>query len=635
MRRVTLLAIMVCLLALAPGHSAAAAPPTGGLEGRVLAQGKPVAGATVAAAGRTARTDFDGRFSFEPLPVAGSYALAEVRVRAPGYGEWTLAGARLVPYDTLRVTAELQRGEVRLTQPPLGGGRAALSPAAPRTPAASASNDIPPPTIRVFVTGNRACDTSPSGEVRVVDFREYVKHVLPNEWMPGWRQESLRAGAMAAKSFAWYYINRGGKWPGLGADLMDNTCDQVYTPYASYASTDAAVDATWNYKITRDGGIHICQYWAGAPGDGSKPSSGSAYAGRMSQWGSEYWAGQGKTWQWILDYYYDNTVVSSIITPSGTVSLNRGSQYTRSPSVKVRAPAVAGSGVTQLRVSNTGATSNGVLSAGKTYAYQVPIDWSLADATYGGSDRNGTRTVYVQWRAGTAKWSRVRGDSIVLDTERPGVSAPFARFAVSSALGTWRVPVRLAWSGSDATSGIGVYHLQRSVNGGAHTDVTRATSTAYRDVGLGPGYTHAFYVRAQDRALNWSRWAYGVPFELRAYQETDAGIIYSGNWPRQSSDQAYGGATKYSIQAGASARFVFTGRAVAWVAARGPSRGVARVYIDGAYIASVDLYSPEARPRTIVYARSWSSGGAHTLEVRAVGTAGRPRVDVDAFATLR
>ena len=45
-----------------------------------------------------------------------------------------------------------------------------------------------------------------------INFENYVKDVLPNEWMAGfwaspfWWAESLRAGAMAAKLAPWYTI---------------------------------------------------------------------------------------------------------------------------------------------------------------------------------------------------------------------------------------------------------------------------------------------------------------------------------------------------------------------------------------------------------------------------------------------
>jgi hypothetical protein len=47
----------------------------------------------------------------------------------------------------------------------------------------------------------------------------------------------------------------------------------------------------------------------------------------------------------------------------------------------------------------------------------------------------------------------------------------------------------------------------------------------------------------------------------------------------------------------------------------------------------VDLLSSSSATRRIAYVGSWTSSGRHTLEIRVLGTSGRPRVDVDAFVT--
>ncbi len=269
MRRRAVAIFLACVLGLSAAGSTSASSRTGDIEGTVSHHGKAVANAAVSAAGQTVRTDDHGRFRFLPVAVSGDYTLAEVVVRAPGLGKWTLADARVMPNDTLRVTADLEKQDVSIRQPKprtssVTSPDSLYSTTATDTyTAASYSTTTPPSTIRVYVTGSKYCNPYASGTVKVVDFKQYVKHVLPNEWMPYWHGQSLRAGAMAAKSFAWHYINLGGKWPGLGADLMDSTCDQVYTPAVSYASTDLAVDDTWGYRITKDGGIHICQYWGG------------------------------------------------------------------------------------------------------------------------------------------------------------------------------------------------------------------------------------------------------------------------------------------------------------------------------------------------------------------------------------
>jgi hypothetical protein len=81
--------------------------------------------------------------------------------------------------------------------------------------------------------------------------------------------------------------------------------------------------------------------------------------------------------------------------------------------------------------------------------------------------------------------------------------------------------------------------------------------------------------------------------------------------------------------------YSFTGRAIALVTTKAPARGAFRVYVDGAYVTTVDLYRPSTAFRQVVWATSWASAGSHTMKLVVVGTAGRPRVDVDALLVLR
>jgi hypothetical protein len=70
------------------------------------------------------------------------------------------------------------------------------------------------------------------------------------------------------------------------------------------------------------------------------------------------------------------------------------------------------------------------------------------------------------------------------------------------------------------------------------------------------------------------------------------------------------------------------------VARVGASFGRARVYVDGALAATVDLAQP-ASSRRIVFAKTWASSSTHTLRVVNLATHGRPTIDVDAFVVVR
>ena len=225
------------------------------------------------------------------------------------------------------------------------------------------------------------------------------------------------------------------------------------------------------------------------------------------------------------------------------------------------------------------------------------------------------------------------------DATAPTVQPPGQDLVASATLGTTAVPIGLGWSATD-DSGIAAYELQQSTNDGAYAGVKLPTATATsKSVSLAPGNAYRYRVRATDGAANTSEWSYGPRFVADAHQEASAAVSYAGAWTPQGVTSAYGGALRYATAAGATAEFGFEGLDVAWVAPRGPDRGKAEVWVDGARVKTVDLYAPAAQPRRVVYAQSWSTPGGHTLEVRALGTkrssSAGTRADVDAFVALR
>ena len=99
--------------------------------------------------------------------------------------------------------------------------------------------------------------------------------------------------------------------------------------------------------------------------------------------------------------------------PDGIVIINNGAATTSKPLVSLRTPAWdAHTGVTDIQVSNSPQTSGGLLSQAKLFPYYSPIPWDLTAAAYGGTSAYGGKTVYLQYRDGTGKWSPVRSDSI-------------------------------------------------------------------------------------------------------------------------------------------------------------------------------------------------------------------------------
>jgi hypothetical protein len=196
------------------------------------------------------------------------------------------------------------------------------------------------------------------------------------------------------------------------------------------------------------------------------------------------------------------------------------------------------------------------------------------------------------------------------------------------------VPVRIVWSASDP-SGIASTGLQRTLDGTTWTSRSLpsiAAMSADSSIPIGGSARHR--VRATDTKANTSGWLAGGLAKASVSQQTSSAVTWTGTWHTASWSAASGGSVRYATARGASATFRFTGSSVAWVSAKGTNRGKVWVYVDGAFATSVDTYASRGQSRAIVFARNWSTVGTHTLKVVVAGTAGRPRVDIDAFVRL-
>ena len=186
------------------------------------------------------------------------------------------------------------------------------------------NNVTPPEKILVRMSGTTT--------VNPVDFKPYVKDVLPNEWLPNWQMAAYQAGAMAVKTYGWNFTinwrNDGLHYvPETGQcfDVWSDTLDQVFVAGSSTTTTAYAVEQTWNWVLHSGGVIYPTFYQAGCPGDvnGSPLECGVAVDGcgyfwldrqadnndsddgkEMSQNGSQSCALAGYSWPRIVSTYY-------------------------------------------------------------------------------------------------------------------------------------------------------------------------------------------------------------------------------------------------------------------------------------------------------------------------------------------
>lgn len=341
MRAAILFVVLLC--------ASACSPPLATITGEVrdIATGDAIAGALVfAAGGADAVTDAHGRYA---LPADGA---RELRVEAAGYLSMRrLAGdgqvLRLWPeelddaaadalHETMHAEPRLLEGDVRPEM--LEVERADAPASAPLLESSPAASDqglgqlrqglsSAPLTIRVWRRRIDGSTTSCTGRVDVIPFEEYIKGVLPHEWIASWDRKSLRMGAVAIRSYAWVIVASGGRYQ--CADVDDTSNTQVYRD-EFLAKTDDVVDETRGQVIVREGKVVLGQYSAenGDPtafGVSDPHCAGKEISGHRRgtcQRGTQRWATlEGRDHAWMTAHYYPGATLYVPPTPATTKTL--------------------------------------------------------------------------------------------------------------------------------------------------------------------------------------------------------------------------------------------------------------------------------------------------------------------------
>lgn len=220
---------------------------------------------------------------------------------------------------------------------PIGGDLTIPSP----SNQSAAGQLLPPSVIRVRHDAANSCRDAVVGQIDIIDFETYVKQVLPAEVFASWNIEALKTQAVAAQSYAWFWILQHPSW---SYDVTDSTAYQ-YMCDTRYAATDAAVDETRGQYAAYAGQVIFAAYGA-ENGDPTLTNSwGNPYligvddpvgfmrtrvgnALGMSQWGAQRWASTyGWSYQQILAHYYTGITIEAPagkapdeISPIGAIS---------------------------------------------------------------------------------------------------------------------------------------------------------------------------------------------------------------------------------------------------------------------------------------------------------------------------
>lgn len=212
---------------------------------------------------------------------------------------------------------------------------------------------------------------------------------------------------------------------------------------------------------------------------------------------------------------------------------------------------------------------------------------------------------------------------------------PVARFLLRGTLDTKMVPIVVSWPAATPTDAVERYELETSADVGPWLPVNLTTPLARKaKLTLSPGSTNRFRVRAIDKVGMAGPWSTASEVWLSATPEDSPALTTIPSWRLRDVASAYGGALSSANESSATVTFLSTGTHMAWVSERGPKRGRAAVYVDGVFQSMLDLWRPTREPRQVVYQGRWKTAEPRRIQIRVEGTAGRPRVDLDAILAL-
>ena len=195
------------------------------------------------------------------------------------------------------------------------------------------------------------------------------------------------------------------------------------------------------------------------------------------------------------------------------------------------------------------------------------------------------------------------------------------------------------WTASDP-SGICRYTVDEeyTVQGwtyGAVNTPTRSTTgryTFFADEYENSDNLSRIRINAYDCAGNVTR---AVRPAAYVHLERDYGPTVPSGWARTSCTCAIGNSMLRTSTANASLSTVVNGggtnKHVALIMAKGPGRGKAAIYFDGAYVKTVDTYAKVNTNRVVMWDKGLPGTANHTIKVVNLATSGRPRIDVDAY----
>jgi len=131
----------------------------------------------------------------------------------------------------------------------------------------------------------------------------------------------------------------------------------------------------------------------------------------------------------------------------------------------------------------------------------------------------------------------------------------------------------------------------------------------------------------------WSR-----VLNMTRYEESSDLVLVKGTWKGYAIEFASERDVYYSAETGNSLTLSFVGTSVDWLGSKAKNLGIAAVYVDDVFLATVDQYDEETKWQEVLYSVQGLTPGLHRMKISVTGMANANAtgqyVVVDAFEVI-
>jgi chitodextrinase len=313
-----------------------------------------------------------------------------------------------------------------------------------------------------------------------------------------------------------------------------------------------------------------------------------------------------------------------------TVTVSNGPPPdTTPPSVPTGLTASAVSS-SQINLSWTASSDNVGVSGYRVFRNGVQIATTSATSfTNTGLSPSTTYTYAVAAFDAAGNLSAQSSSASATTPAAPDTTPPTVSITAPANGATVKGTVSVSANASDNVGVVGVQFLLDNGSNGSADATTAPYSISWNTATTNDG-SHTITAIARDAAGNSSppatvtvAVANNAPPpapQSQRFEDTDPSVVYSGpGWRPDVYAALSAGQATDSDQAGAQATFTFTGTSVSWIGGRWVEEGIARVFLDGTFVATVDTYSKTKEVQVPLFTAVGLANTSHTLTIEVTG----------------